>query len=165
MPQTTEPDPRVPRTCSPDGVEVGPVSFLSGLINGQGRHRDVDLVKTRLSTFKAQRNARYRFRLIGAQSLFAFRFSIDEHKLTLIATDGHFVQPRVVNFIIIHSGERYDFLLETKDEILPKTGYIIRAETLEVASSDQKECSDDDFISGSRLFTNHMAEAILHYVW
>ena len=161
LPQTTEPDPRVPRTCSPDGVEVGPVSFWSGLINGQGRHRDVPLVKTRLSTFKVQSNAQYRFRLIGAQSLFAFRFSIDEHKLTLIATDGHFIQPRVVDFIIIHSGERYDFLLETKNEML--TNYIIRAETLEVEGSNRNNCASDDFMSKSQMFTNHTAEAILHY--
>ena len=160
---TTEPDPRVPRTCSPDGVEVGPVSFWSGLINGRGRHRDVPLNKTSLSTFKVQRNSRYRFRLIGAQGLFAFRFSIDEHNLTLIATDGHFVQKREVDFIIIHSGERYDFLLQTKDEISSKIDYIIRAETLEVAGSDRMNCSDDNFISGSQLFTDHMAEAILHY--
>ena len=163
LPQTTEPDPRVPRTCSPDGVEVGPVSFWSGLINGQGRHRDVPLVKTRLSTFKVQSNAQYRFRLIGAQSLFAFRFSIDEHKLTLIATDGHFIQPRVVDFIIIHSGERYDFLLETKNEMLTKYNYIIRAETLEVEGSNQNNCASDDFMSKSQMFTNHTAEAILHY--
>ena len=36
---------------------------------------------------------------------------------------------------------------------------LYRAETLEVAGSDQRECFDDDFISGSRLFTNHLAEA------
>ena len=163
-PTTDNPDPRAPRTCSPDGVEVGPVSFWSGLINGRGKHRDVSSDMTRLSTFNVQRNQRYRFRLIGAQGLFAFRFSIDEHKLTLIATDGHFIKRREVDFIIIHSGERYDFILETMTELeLDKTDFKIRAETLEVMGSNPRECEDDVFISGSQLFADHMAEATLHY--
>ena len=57
------------------------MSFWSGLINGQGRHIDVPYVKIFLSTFKVQRNAWYRFRLIGAQSLYAFCFSIDEYDI------------------------------------------------------------------------------------
>ena len=162
-PTTANPDPRAPRTCSPDGVEVGPVSFWSGLINGRGKHKDVPYNMARLSTFNVQRNERYRFRLIGAQGLFAFRFSIDEHNLTLIATDGHFVNPREVDFIIIHSGERYDFILETKTQLTSKTDFKIRAETLEVMGSNPRECEDDEFISSSQLFTDHMAEAILHY--
>ena len=91
-------DPRVPRTCSPDGTEVGPVSYWSGLINGLGRHRNVSYSKTLLSTFVVQSNSRYRFRLIGAQSLFAYRFSIDEHQLKLIATDGHFVDETPLDY-------------------------------------------------------------------
>ena len=151
-------DPREPRTCSPDGVEVGPVTFWSGLINGRGRYRYVPYIKTRLSTFNVQPDTSYRFRLIGAQSLFAFRFSIDEHELMLIATDGHFVNLRRVDFIIIHSGERYDFILKTKaDSERTKDNFIIRAETLEV------NCDDDNLLKESQLYTDHMAEGILHY--
>ena len=162
-PTPDNPDPRVPRTCSPDGVEVGPVSFWSALINGRGKHKDVSSDMTRLSMFNVQRNQRYRFRLIGAQGLFAFRFSIDEHKLTLIATDGHFIKPKEVDFIIIHSGERYDFILTTMTELKEKIDFKIRAETLEVMNSNPEDCARDSFISGSRLFEDHMAEATLHY--
>ena len=157
-------DPRVPRTCSPDGTEVGPVSYWSGLINGLGRHRDVSYNKTRLSTFTVSTHRYYRFRLIGAQSLFAYRFSIDEHRLTLVATDGHFVQPTIVDFIIVHSGERYDFILETKNpyEVSDKKNFVIRAETLEVKNSNPSDCSAGDS-QLYPLFSDHNAEAILHY--
>ena len=87
----------------------------------------------------------YRFRLIGAQSLYAYRFSIDRHTLTVIATDGQFVVPIEVDFIIIHSGERYNFLLQTKNNT-SQNDYLIRAVTLEV-NNDQE----------------NVAEAILHY--
>ncbi len=35
----------------------------------------------------------YRFRLIGAQSKHARRFSVDEHNLTVISTDGALIEP------------------------------------------------------------------------
>ena len=155
---------RQPRTCSPDGTEVGPVTYWSGLINGRGRHRDIDYTMTNLSVFTVEPSSRYRFRLIGAQSLFAYRFSIDEHKLRLIATDGHFVESKVVDFIIIHSGERYDFILETKST--SGKDFFIRAETLEVENSSPSFCNinnnDPDMLRGN-LYTDHSAEAILHY--
>ena len=47
-----------------------------------------------------------------------------------MATDGYFIKPEVVDYIIIHTGERYDFLLTANQA--EKTNYIIRAETLEV---------------------------------
>ena len=157
-------DLRQPRTCSPDGTEVGPVTYWSGLINGRGRHRDIEYTMTNLSIFSVQQSSRYRFRLIGAQSLFAYRFSIDEHKLRLIATDGHFVDPVEIDFIIIHSGERYDFILETKST--SGKDFFIRAETLEVENSGPIVCNidnnDPDMLRGN-LYTDHSAEAILHY--
>ena len=164
---TPDTDPRVPRTCSPDGVEVGPVSYWSGLINGLGKHPEVDYRSSLLSTFTVEPNKRYRFRLIGAQSLFAYRFSIDEHELVLIATDGHFVTPTPVDFIIIHSGERYDFILRTKNiaegTSLQEANFIIRAETLETQQSltNREACNQQDELYP--LVSNHRAEAILHY--
>ena len=132
-------------TSSVDGGEVGAVTFWSGLINGKGRHLDVNYTKSRLSIFDVDYSNTYRFRVIGAQSLYAFRLSIDGHKLKVIATDGHFVNPVDVDFLIVHSGERYDFLLETKNSSEPMQNFMIRGETLEENN------------------TNHTAEAILHY--
>ena len=131
------------RTDSSDGAEVGPVPYWSGLINGRGRHENVDYINSSLSEFKVTAGNTYRFRLIGAQSLYAYRFSIDDHKLIVIATDGQFINPKannvgsgsgsgikqdiVVDYIIIHSGERYDFLLKTKNENEMNKEFMMRA--------------------------------------
>ena len=90
--------------------------------------------------------------MIGAQSLFAYHVSISEHKLTIIATDGYLVKPVDVDYIIIHSGERYDFALKPT-EVGIKRNYLIRAETLEV----------DLTKSVPYPSLGRIAEAILHY--
>ncbi len=136
------------RTRSSDGIEVGPNPFWSGLINGRGRHRTgpTSFAFTKLSIFNVNTSSVYRFRLIGAQSLFAFRFSIDGHKLTVIASDGHFIKPiEDVDYVIVHTGERYDVLVTANQ---PVNNYWIRAETLEPPQTNGVQNS---------------AEAILHY--
>ncbi|KAL5515569.1 hypothetical protein EMCRGX_G000754 [Ephydatia muelleri] len=90
--------------------------------------------------------------MIGAQSLFVYHVSISEHKLTIIATDGYLVKPVGVDYIIIHSGEHYDFALKPT-EVGIKRNYLIRAETLEV----------DLTKSVPNPSLGHIAEAILHY--
>ena len=135
---------------SPDGAEAGPIAFWSALINGRSRQYSVNSVQSLLSIFTVSPNSQYRFRLIGAQGVYAFRVSIDGHRLKVIAMDGTFVKPRDVDFIILHSGERYDFLLETKllDDVIDDSNFAIRAETLETGVDPDEP---------------HLAEAILHY--
>ena len=65
----------------------------------------------------------------------------------MIATDGVFIEPVTVDYIIIHSGERYDFLLSTS---ALEANYLIVAQTLELDRNGQ-------------LMPSHIAEAILHY--
>ena len=148
------------RTYAPDGSEVGPIPYWSGLINGKGVHQEMNqqLNKVQLSVVKLgegqEPSTAYRFRLIGAQSLFAYRFSIDEHKLIVIATDGYFVKPKEVDFIIVHSGERYDFLLRSKESD-SKLNYWVRAETLEDQTATNKRNGGPTDM--------HLAEAVLHY--
>ena len=140
-------------TDSFDGGEAGPIPYFSSLINGRGRQESVPYPASRLSEFTVQQGNLYRFRLIGAVSAFAQRFSIDGHSLTTIATDGYFIEPiEEVQSIIIHSGERYDFLLNATAVI---SNYIIRIETLEANST----------CLGDAPFTtpNDYGEAILHY--
>ena len=87
----------------------------------------------------------YRFRLVGAQNRFIYRFSIAEHKLIVIGTDGYLTRPQKVDYIFIHTGERYDFLLQAKSEQeSSKDNYMILAETLDGNNA-------------------HTAEAILSY--
>ena len=145
---------RYESTRSIEAAEVGPVPYFSGLINGKGRHSDVPYSQTRLSVFAVQEGMRYRFRLIGAQGLYAYKFSIDGHKLTVVNTDGYWIWPLVVDYIIIHTGERYDFILEAK--LNPEIKYYwMQAETLEI---NQKGPGPPYLSRG------HVAEAILQYV-
>ena len=73
----------------------------------------------------------YRFRLIGAQALYAFKFSIQSHKLTVIATDGYHIEKITnVNYIIVNTGDCYDVIVNADRS--PHQNYPILAETLEV---------------------------------
>ena len=140
------------RKTSPDDAEIGPVPYWSGLINGRGRHNRVSYLNSNLSDFKVTAGNTYRFHLIGAQSLYAYRFSIEDHKLIVIATDGQFIEPVTVDYIIIHSGERYDFFLKTKEanQVSTTRQFMIRAVTLNSTET-------------STYLEEQSAEAILNY--
>ena len=137
----------------PDGLSVGDIPFVSGLINGKGRHKDVPYAQTRLEIFTVQSGGIYRFRLIGATSQYAYKFSIDEHNLTVMSTDGSLIEPVNAQFVILHTGERYDFLLQANKPRQDVNDYWIRAETLSAT------------IKGQPPYTSlgQVAEAILHY--
>ena len=146
-------------TRGPDNTELGPVPFWSAIINDKGRHYNetgqTNIRPTSLNYFNVTRGDRYRFRIIGAQALYPFRFSIEGHKLTVIATDGNPIIPiEDVNYIIINTGERYDVVVHANN---PKQkNFWIWSESLE----------DADF-SNDQVFYNpiskHRGEAILHY--
>ena len=120
---------------SPDGVQNGDLFFWSALINGKGKHPDTSYIKSRLSIFTVNPGEVYRFRFIGVSN-FLFWLSVDEHQLSVIATDGYLVQPVTTDYIIISSGERYDFLLQSKNssqlKLAGKTNFWIRAELLAI---------------------------------
>ena len=141
-------------TRGPDGLETGDLPFWSGLINGKGRHEAVPYNKTRLEIFTVEEGSSYRFRLIGVQGLYSLRFSIDEHNLTVISTDGSLIEPISTQFIILHTGERYDFILTANRPRSHINDYWIRAETLEV---------DLDSPGPPYPTRGHVAEAVLHY--
>ena len=84
--------------------------------------------------------------------MYAFRFSIDGHKLKAMATDGYLVDPVEVDYIAIHSGERYDFLLEANQG---SGDFWMKAETFEIDVGNSK--------APPYSFYEHKAEAILHY--
>ena len=149
----------------PDGEEAGNYPFWSALINGKGKHPDnqYPYLKSRLSVFSVDPGKVYRFRLIGAINNYLFRFSIDEHKLWVVGTDGHWIQPVPVDYIALQSGERYDFLLITKRtshlQAIDKHNYWIRAETQETDADVKNPTGPAPY----RMKLDHVAEAILHY--
>ena len=161
-----EPDYQLYNTTrGPDNTEVGPIPFWSGIINDKGRHyNNSPMAKPNilspscdnLNCFNVKQGNIYRFRIIGAQALYPFRFSIEGHRFTVVATDGYLIEPiENVNYLIINTGERYDILVNTEDK--EKKNYWIFAETLEDVGNSRNE----EFYSPISL---HRAEAILHYI-
>ncbi|XP_019647142.1 PREDICTED: laccase-1-like [Branchiostoma belcheri] len=115
-----------------DGTEIGPVPFVSGLINGKGRRFDdfgeAENTDVPLEVFEVSQGDNYRFRVISAAMIYAYRVSIDQHELTMIATDGNRISRQPAESFIINTGERYDFYITANQ---PVRNYWIRAETLE----------------------------------
>lgn len=144
-------------TAGVDGSGAGIIGFWSGLVNGLGRHPDVEFKNSRLKVFTVQQGTTYRFRIVGSMSLFAFRFSIDGHRLTVIATDGNYIQPVEADYVILHSGERYDVLVTANQT--GQTDFWIRAETLEAQVAFFGRFSPPPYPP----FPGHEARAIIHY--
>ena len=61
--------------------------------------------------------------------LYPFRVSVDNHMLTVVATDGFEVHPRVYQSVIINPGERYDFIITANQT---NGSYWIRADGMDV---------------------------------
>lgn len=136
-----------------DGSGIGVIRYWAGLINGRGHHSAIPLNRSILSIFEVDEGKNYRFRLIGAQSVYAYNFSIDAHKLTVIATDGYFIQPVETDFVIIHTGERYDIIVSANQR--EQANYFIHAHTLELEFDSRGEAPFS-------LLSNE-AIGILHY--
>jgi FtsP/CotA-like multicopper oxidase with cupredoxin domain len=104
--------------------DVGDIPFQSGLVNGRGRAPGTS---GPLTTVAVGDGETLRLRLINGSSTYAFRFQIDGHPLTVIASDGAPVAPLVVDNLVFAPGERYDVLLEARGRGV----HWIRAATLD----------------------------------
>ena len=78
-----------------DKSEISSLKFYSILINGKGRFNETDLLP--LQHFFVSNGEVRLFRMVSMAAEFAFEVSIDQHKLTLVATDGHPIQPLEVS--------------------------------------------------------------------
>jgi len=146
-------------TRGPDRTELGPTPFWSAILNDKGRHFDesgqTNIKPTSLNYFNVSRGNRYRFRLIGAQGLYPFRFSIEGHKLTVIASDGVAIEHiESVDYVIVNTGERFDVVVHANNT--EQKNFWIWSESLEVA-----EFSDNEVFYTP--IEKHRGEAILHY--
>lgn len=114
-----------------DGQHFSLLKAQSGLINGRGRYLDLNTGthnEAPLEVYQVQQGQQYRFRVIAAGALYPWSISIDNHNLTIIASDGFDIEPQTADSFIINAGERYDFVI-TADK--PIANYWIRAKTLE----------------------------------
>ena len=92
-----------------------------------------ELIEAPITWYNVEKNRKYRFRGINVGTIYPFRVSIDEHNVTVIASDGYDLKPQLVESFVINPGERFDFLLETNQ---PVKNYWIRANSMEVCITD-----------------------------
>ncbi|KAK3105847.1 hypothetical protein FSP39_007040 [Pinctada imbricata] len=86
-----EPNPQIL-----DGSILNFISIDSALINGKGRFKSTDTNdynSTPLEIYNVKLGRQYRFRVVGVGSSHPFRVSVDNHILSVVATDGYDVRP------------------------------------------------------------------------
>jgi len=78
-------------TKAVDNTQIAPIPFWSGIINDKGRHytKSSQHNHAEPNRFNVKHGYSYRFRLIGAQALYAYKFSIQSHVLTVIRWTIH----------------------------------------------------------------------------
>ncbi|KAL4226688.1 hypothetical protein ACF0H5_014668 [Mactra antiquata] len=127
----------IPTTSSVDGGLFSRFEFQSGLVNGKGRYwRNATVYTTSpLERFKVRTGILYRFRVIGAMTLYPMRIYIEGQALSLRSSDCYNLQNTAVNSIIVHPGERYDFIVQFQESAQSRKEYLLIAETIETAES------------------------------
>lgn len=71
-----------------------------------------------LEIFEVHQGQNYRFRTINAGFLNCpVEISVDNHSLTVIASDGWYFEPVVVSTLVTYAGERFDFVLNADQPI------------------------------------------------
>eukprot|EP00644_Phytophthora_capsici_P016006 jgi/Phyca11/115385/e_gw1.28.124.1 len=84
-----------------------------------------------LSTFLFEEGKKYLLRLINLAAMAPFEFSIDDHGFQVIAADGEPVVPtELLNSIFINAGQRYDILIEAKNDTQGLDSFWMRAKGL-----------------------------------
>lgn len=87
--------------------------------NNDGDEEKSDIYNPSESAFpimKLDTSKRYRVRLVNAGFFVPFSFSIDEHKLSIIETDGSNVSPVELKSVGVSVGQRYSFILQRQTD-------------------------------------------------
>ncbi|XP_046753261.1 laccase-1-like [Diprion similis] len=114
------------------------------LLNGFGRYYDAGTdsdpvnVSFPLATFHVQKDLRYRFRIINANNhVCPVILQIQNHSLTLIATDGMPIEPRTVDSIVHYPGERFDFVPVPSVNVTAQDAFWIHVRALGTCAADE----------------------------
>lgn len=84
-----------------------------------------------LSSFNFKGGNKYLLRLISMAAMAPFEFSIDDHEFQVIAADGEPVEPtQLINSIFINAGQRYDIIVEAKNDTHGVDSFWMRAKGL-----------------------------------
>jgi len=106
-----------------DPTDLADVSGYSFLVNGKSPRAN--------ETFIARKGERVRLRLINGSAMTIFDVRIPGMKMTVVAADGNDVKPVAVDEIRMGVAERYDVIVEPRDdeahtlfaEPIDRTGY------------------------------------------
>lgn len=90
-----------------------------------------EIIEAPLTQYNVTRGETYRFRVIQAGALYPLRVSVDNHNITVVASDGYDIKPKEVESVIVNPGERFDFLL-TANQLVGN--YWIRTVSIEVSN-------------------------------
>jgi FtsP/CotA-like multicopper oxidase with cupredoxin domain len=93
------------------GGDAGDVKYPYYLINGR--------VPTAPVTFTGKPGSRVRIRFINAGGDTAFRVALGGHRMTVVHTDGHPINPVQADTLLLGMGERYDVLVTLADGVFP----------------------------------------------
>ncbi|KAJ5983636.1 Multicopper oxidase type 3 [Penicillium waksmanii] len=116
----------------------GPPTLDNGLINGTNVYGDDNSTSQTGYRFNTSFTAdtSYRFRLVNAAVDTHFKFSIDNHTLTVIAMDLVPIEPFNTTVLSIAMGQRYDIVVNA-DQSTGNESFWMRA-------IPQSACSDND---------------------
>ncbi|CAI7601011.1 unnamed protein product [Penicillium pancosmium] len=116
----------------------GPPTLDNGLINGTNVYGDDNSTSQTGYRFNTSVTAdtSYRFRLVNAAVDTHFKFSIDNHTLTVIAMDLVPIEPFNTTVLSIAMGQRYDIVVNA-DQSTGNESFWMRA-------IPQSACSDND---------------------
>jgi FtsP/CotA-like multicopper oxidase with cupredoxin domain len=114
--------------CLPDGSKL-PIQFTSHyqlFVNGvklTTNAQESSGNESHKHNYHVVGGKNYRFRIICATMGTVFVISIDHHKMHVMAVDVYPVKPFETDFLIMHVGEVFDFILKCKKDLLPRTKY------------------------------------------
>jgi FtsP/CotA-like multicopper oxidase with cupredoxin domain len=93
------------------GGDAGDVKYPYYLINGR--------VAAAPAVFTSKPGRRVRIRFINAGGDTAFRVALGGHRMTVVHTDGHPINPVQADTLLLGMGERYDVLVTLTDGVFP----------------------------------------------
>lgn len=90
---------------------------------------NIESKHTPYEVYNVKKSFRYRFRLVNAGFLNCpLEISVDNHTILVIASDGHYIEPIMVDSLVSYAGERFDFIVKANQ---PVGNYWIRIKGLE----------------------------------
>ncbi|XP_063411049.1 uncharacterized protein LOC134693965 [Mytilus trossulus] len=122
-----------------DYAEIGQRGIQTPVINAKGRRYEEDgstyYPYIPLEMFVVKQGGRYRFRIISIAAMNAYRVSIDNHELKVVAVDGTEVEAEQAESVILHSAERIDVEIQSN---APVGNYWIRMEDMAAKDTNEK---------------------------